>query len=62
MATAKRKKTDAELVKEFTNHYLYSTPVSPEMQAIMDDDDKWQEFLEDHSFDKEILEKYERQK
>lgn len=59
MATAKQKRSDDALVKEFTNHYLYGMPVSPELQAILDDDDKRQEFIEDHSFDPEILEKYE---
>jgi hypothetical protein len=48
---------DMGLAKQFTNHVLYGTPMSPELQAIVDDDEKYKQFLEDTSLDPEMLEK-----
>jgi hypothetical protein len=47
------------LAKQLTNYMLYNTPVGPELQAIMDDPIRWEEFCEETSLDPEILEQYE---
>jgi hypothetical protein len=52
--------SEISLVKEFTRHVLYGLPVGPELQAIIDDPERYRRFCEDTSLDPEIQEKYER--
>lgn len=53
---------DISLPKQLTNLLLYGSPVSAELEAIMEDHDKFKEFLEDNSLDLDILHGYEQGK
>jgi hypothetical protein len=54
--------SEISLVKEFTRHVLYGLPLGPELQAIIDDPERYRRFCEDTSLDPEIQEKYEQAK
>jgi hypothetical protein len=54
--------SEISLVKEFTRHVLYGLPVGSELQAIIDDPERYRRFCEDTSVDPEIQEKFERAK
>jgi hypothetical protein len=68
MATAKKQEkpspaagsSEISLVKEFTRHVLYGLPVGPELQAIIEDPERYRRFCEDTPLDPEIQEKYEQ--
>ena len=50
---------DMGLAKEFTNHALYDTPISAELQAIIDDPVRCLKFCEETSLDPEMVAQYE---
>jgi hypothetical protein len=54
--------SEINLVKEFTRHVLYGLPVGSELQAIMDDPERYRRFCEETSLDPEIQEQFERAK
>ncbi|HXY07141.1 MAG TPA: hypothetical protein VEI52_04730 [Terriglobales bacterium] len=54
--------SEISLVKEFTRHVLYGLPVSQELQAIIDDPERYKQFCEGTSLDPEIQEKFEQSK
>jgi len=53
---------DKGLAKEFTDHALYNTPISTELQAIIDDPVRCAKFCEETALDLEMVEKYRRKK
>jgi hypothetical protein len=54
--------SEISLVKEFTRHVLYGLPLGSELQAIIDDPERYRRFCEDTSLDPEIQDKFERAK
>jgi hypothetical protein len=70
MTTAKKQEkvalapgsSEIRLVKEFTRHVLYGLPLSQELQAIIDDPERYRQFCEGTSLDPEIQEMYEQAK
>jgi hypothetical protein len=55
MAAAEVTNADISLPKQLTNLLIYGSPVSAELEAIMQDHDKFKEFLEDNDLDLGIL-------
>jgi hypothetical protein len=53
---------DKGLAKEFTDHVSYDTPISAELQAIIDDPVRCARFCEETALDPEMVEQYRREK